>query len=153
MIYLMKFLKLYVIPISVLAYADHLVLVSRPAKGLQLLLDKAGLAPTILGLILKPTRCATLTLNCKGGTKVINYDYVTQNNKLPSLKREKPYRYLGVPIGIDVDQHEATEICEQLIIDIDKLENSIYVGPLAKTRCHQNILATQTLLYPQNWGS
>ena len=66
---------IYGIPISILAYADDLVLVSRSVKGLQMLLDKAGLAATILGLIFKPSKCVTLTLNCKDGTKVINIDY------------------------------------------------------------------------------
>ena len=59
------------------------------------------------------------------GTKVINIDYFVQNKKIPSLKREEPYRYLGVPVGIEVEQHEASEICEQLIIDLEKTENSL----------------------------
>ena len=116
---------IYGIPISILAYADDLVLVSRSAKGLQLLLDKAGLSATILGLIFKSAKCATLTLSCKGGTKVINTEYYVQNKSIPSLKKEEPYRYLRVPIGIEVKQHEANEICEQLIIDLDKIENSL----------------------------
>ena len=60
---------IYGIPISILAYADDLVQVSRSVKDLQMLLDKAGLAATILGLIFKPSKCATLTLHCKGGYK------------------------------------------------------------------------------------
>ena len=111
---------IYGIPISILAYADDLVLVSRSAKGLQLLSDKAGLAATILGLIFKPAKCATLTLNCKSGTKVMNTEYYVQNKSIPSLIKEEPYRYLGVPVGIKVEQHEANKICAQLIIDLDK---------------------------------
>ena len=42
---------IYGIPIPILAYADDLVLVSRSVKGLQMLLDTAGLTATILGLI------------------------------------------------------------------------------------------------------
>ena len=42
---------IYRIPISILPYADDLVLVSRSEKGLQMLLDKKGLAATILVLI------------------------------------------------------------------------------------------------------
>ena len=115
----------YRIPISILTHADDLVLVSRSEKGLQMLLDKTGLAATIPVLIFKPSKCATLTLNCKGRTKVINTEYFDQNKKIPSLKKEEPYRYLGVPVGIEVEQHEANEICEQLIIDLDKIENSL----------------------------
>ena len=44
---------------------------------------------------------------------------------MPALKKEEPYRYLGVPMGIEVEQQEATEICELLIIDLEKLENSL----------------------------
>ena len=76
-------------------------------------------------MIFKPSKCATLTLDCKGGTKVINNDYTLQNKKLPALKKEEPYQYLGVPMGIEVEQHEATEICDQLITDLEKLENSL----------------------------
>ena len=71
-------------------------------------------------------------LNCMGGTKVINTEYYVQNKSIPSLKKEEPYRYLGVPVGIEVEQHEADEICEQLIIDLDKIKNSLF-GSLAKT--------------------
>ena len=113
---------IYGIPISILAYADDFVQVSRSVKGLQMLLDKAA---TILGLIFKPSKCATLTLHCKGGTKVFNIDYFVQNKKIPSLKKEEPYRYLGVPVGIEAEQHEANEICQQLITDLDKIENSL----------------------------
>ena len=104
-------------------YADELVLVSRSTKGLQHLLDKAGLAATILSLNFKPSKCVTLTFNCKGGTKVISNEYNLQDQKLPALNKEEPYGYLGVTMGIEVKQHEATEICEQLIIDQEKLEN------------------------------
>ena len=107
-----------------------------------MLLDKAGLAATILGLIFKPSKCATLTLNCKSGTKVINIDYFVQNKKIPTLKKEEPYRYLGVPVGIDVEQHEANKICEQLIIDLDKR-----FGPLAKSRFYLYLFTTQILVY------
>ena len=116
---------IYGIPISILAYANDLVLVSRSAKGLQLLLDEAGLATTILGLIFKPAKSATLMLNCKGGTEVTNTEYYVQSKSIPSLNKEEPYRYLGVPVGMEVEQHEANEICEQLIIALDKLENSL----------------------------
>ena len=133
---------IYGVPISILAYADDLVLVSRSVKGLQMLLDKAGLAATILGLIFKPTKCATLTLNCKGGTKVINEDYFVQGKKLPSLNREEPYRYLGVPVGIEVEQHEANEICENLVTDLDKIENSL-LAPW------QKLDAIRTFLQPK----
>ena len=134
---------IYRIPISILAYADDLVLVSRSVKGLQMLLDKAGPATTILGLIFKPSKCATLTLNCKGGTKVINIDYFFQN-KILSLKKEEPYRYLGVPIGIEVEQHEANEICDQLIIDLDKTEKSL-LAPWQKLDCIRTFLQPRLL--------
>ena len=96
------------IPFSILVYADDLVLVSRSNKGLQQLLDVAGLSATVLGLIFKPAKCATLSLDCKGGTKVINNEYNLQDKKLPALKKEEPYQYLGVLMGIEVEQHEAT---------------------------------------------
>ena len=137
---------IYGIPISILEYADDLVLVSRSVKGLQMLLDKAGLAATILGLIFKPSKCATLTLNCKGGTKVINIDYFVQNKKIPSLRKEEPCRYLEVPVGIEVEQHEANEICEQLIIDLDRIENSLLV-PWQKLDSIRTFLQPRLSLY------
>ena len=136
---------IYGIPFSILAYADDLVLVSRSKKGLQQLLDTAGLSATVLGLIFKPSKCATLTLDCKGGTKVINNEYTLQNKKLTALKKEEPYRYLGVPMGIEVEQHEATEICDQLITDLEKLENSL-LAPW------QKLDAIRTFLQPRLSG-
>ena len=133
---------IYGIPVSILAYADDLVLVSRSVKGLQFLLDRAGLAATLLGLMFKPAKCATLTLNCKGGTKVLNTQYNVQNKIIPSLKKEEPYRYLGVPVGIEVEQHEANEICEQLITDLDKIEKSL-LAPW------QKLDAIRTFLQPR----
>ena len=85
----------------------------------------AGLAATLLGLIFKPAKCATLSLDCKGGAKIINNKYNLKDKKLPALKKEELYRYLGVPMEIEVEQHEATEICEQLIINLEKLESSL----------------------------
>ena len=32
-----------------------------------------------------------------------------------------------MPVGIEVEQHEANEICDQLIIDLDKIENSLLI--------------------------
>ena len=66
---------IYGIPFSILVYANDLVLVSRSTKSLQQLLDKAGLAATMLCLNFKPSKCATLTFNCRGGTKVSNNEY------------------------------------------------------------------------------
>ena len=135
---------IYGIPASILAYADDLVLVSRSVKGPQFLLDRAGLAATLLGLIFKPAKCATLmqTLNSKGGTKVLNTKYYVQNKIIPSPKKEEPYGYLGVPVGIEVEQHEANEICEQLIIDLDKIEKSL-LAPW------QKLDAIRTFLQPR----
>ena len=123
-----------------MAYANDLVLVSRSVKDLQFLSDRAGLAATLLGLIFKPAKCATLTLNCKGGTKVLNTEYYVQNKIIPSLIKEEPYRYLGVPVGIE--QHESNEICEQLIIDLDKIEKSL-LAP------RQKLDAIRTFLQPR----
>ena len=81
-------------------------------------------------------------LNCKGGTKVLNTEYYVQNKTIPSLKKEEPYRYLAVPVGIEVEQHEANEICEQLIIDLDKIEKSL-LAPW------QKLDAIRTFLQPR----
>ena len=45
-------------------------------------------------------------------------------------------------MGIEVEQHEATEICDQLIIDLDKLENSL-LAPW------QKLNAIRTFLQPR----
>ena len=47
-----------------------------------------------------------------------------------------------MPIGIEVEQHEATEICEQLIVDLEKLENSL-LAPW------QKLDAVRTFLQPR----
>ena len=61
---------------------------------------------------------------------------------MSALKKEEPYRYLRVPIGTEVEQHEIIEICEQLIIDLEKLENSL-LAPW------QKLDAIRTFLQPR----
>lgn len=122
------------ISFCILAYADDLVLVSRSSKGLQTLLDVAGEVANVLGLLFKPTKCATLTLTCRGGTKVLQEVHKIQAKNLPSLKKEEPYRYLGVPVGINVAQHEAINICKDLIEDLVKVKDSL-LAPWQKLDC------------------
>ena len=106
--------KLHNQPISILAYADDLVIISRTKEGLQDLLDEISIVADVLKLTFRQDKCATLSLTCskKESSKVSNYKFSVQNGQIPHLEKEETYRYLGVPIGLLYDASEMKSITE-----------------------------------------
>ena len=119
--------KLHNQPISILAYADDLVLISRTREGLQVLLDDISLAADVLNLSFRQDKCSTLSLTCSKNdlSRVSEYEYIVQLNPIPFLKREESYRYLGVPIGSLYDAKDMQSITAKLISDLDKIRDSL----------------------------
>ncbi|CAB4037837.1 Hypothetical predicted protein [Paramuricea clavata] len=119
--------KLHNQPISILAYADDLVLISRTREGLQVLLDDISLAADVLNLSFRQDKCSTLSLTCfkKDLSRVSEYEFIVQHNPIPFLKREESYRYLGVPIGLLYDAKDIQSITAKLISDLDKIRDSL----------------------------
>ena len=114
-------------PISVLAYADDLVLVSRTRQGLQELLNVVSKAADVLSLVFRPEKCASISLTCakRETSRVSPFVFQVQGHDVPCLAKEESYRYLGVPIGLIYDADDMNSITERLIKDLEKLRDSL----------------------------
>ena len=115
-------------PISVLAYADDLVLIARDKCKLQQLLDAASEAATLIGLEFRPDKCASLSCTYSkrvtSGNLQLN-DFVVQGTVIPALKEHEHYRYLGVPIGMMHDVDELDNLVNRLCDDLVKINDSL----------------------------
>ena len=89
--------------VSILAYADNLVLISNEEEKLQQLLNLTGHIADNIGLAFKPTKCATFTLDCRNGHSCLATTYTIQGKEMLSLQETEAYRYLGKPTGYHVD--------------------------------------------------
>ena len=118
--------KLHNQSISILAYADDLVLISRTKEGLQDLLSEISQAANTLDLSFRHDKCATLCLTCshKHPLRVSDFQFTVQNGEIPVLKKEESYRYLGVPIGLLYDATDMNSITDRLTSDLYKIRNS-----------------------------
>ena len=88
----------HTVPISVIAYADDLVLLARQKQSLQHLLDAASSAATTIGLEFRPDKSASLSLvkskRAEHQDEPVQRNIFTiQNNQIPSLGAEDHYRY------------------------------------------------------------
>ena len=111
--------------IPVLAYADDLVLLSNSGEGLQKLLVTASAMATKLRLTFKPSKCATLSLACRRGQRVLPSVYQVQGGGIPALTEEEHYRYLGVPIGLYRSGESLEALVAKMTEDIGKVESSL----------------------------
>ena len=115
---------------SILAYADDLVLVASSPEMLQELLNIIGISAETLGLRFNASKCATLHYNrsVSGApldSMVVTDDaFVCQQQRVPCLQRAESYRYLGVPMGIDIGDKSLPAIVDQCREEILKIENS-----------------------------
>lgn len=113
-------------PISLLAYADDLVLIRSSSDGLQNILNEISSPANILNLTFRPDKCATLSLTCQKNelTRVGNNTFYVQNCEVPCLQHEETYRYLGVPMGFIYNPDEMESITDKLIQDMYKIRVS-----------------------------
>jgi hypothetical protein len=113
--------------ISVLAYADDLVIITRNPDKLQKLLDAASETASILGLEFRPDKCASLSLTYGKQFKdnIQLRDYIVQGKAIPSLRAHEHYRYLGVPIGMIREVTSLEKLAEDLCVDLDRIANSL----------------------------
>lgn len=117
---------LYGQKISVLAYADDLVLISRTRAGLQAFLDATSTAADTLHLSFRPDKCATLglTYNRNETSRIGDTTFTVQQHPITPMNREDKYRYLGVPIGMERSHAEFVDIATSLANDLTKIQNS-----------------------------
>lgn len=114
-------------PISILAYADDLVLISRSREGLQNILDVVSQAANALDLSFRPDKCCSLSVTCgkKEQSRVSNDIFLVQDREIPFLSKDESFRYLGVPIGLLYDANDMTDITDKLIKDLEKIRDSL----------------------------
>ena len=114
-------------PLSILAYADDLVVISRHRVRLQKILDAVSTAANTLGLTFRPDKSASLsfTNSKRAPNKFELFEYEIQNQPMPILEEEENYRYLGVPIGVIHNYHNVESLVQPLIDDLNKVEASL----------------------------
>ena len=113
--------------ISVLAYADDLVIITRKPDDLQQLLSIASSTASLLGLEFRQDKCASLSLVRTDNAKsdVVTTGYLVQGQIIPALHQHEHYRYLGVPIGVIRDLSDLHSIVDRLCTDLDKIGSSL----------------------------
>ena len=126
-------------PISILAYADDLVILSKSSVGLQQLLTTASIMATKLQLKFKPAKCASLALECRRGTTVRAVDFSVQGNIIPALTEEQHYRYLGVPIGLYRTDNSLETLVTKMTEDIHRIESSL-LAPWQKLDAYRTFI-------------
>ena len=117
-------LKHHGISMSVLAYADDLVVMARNPNSLQILLDAISEAANLLNLEFRADKCASLSM-VKERPRVIPSTYLVQGNQIPPLEQEDHYRYLGVPIGIIHNVTQLETLVDELTSKLHKIEQSL----------------------------
>lgn len=115
--------------VSLLAYADDVVLVASCPESLQSQLNLINQAAGWVGLSFKPSKCATLHMSRK---KVLPTAFHIEGQALAILHDGEHYQHLGVPTGIHVDQtprhtidrleQEARKIFDSLLAPWQKLQ-------------------------------
>ena len=110
--------------ISVLAYADDLVLLACYKDNLQSLLDAAFSAADVLDLTFRPDKCASLSMT-KHAPRIQDTIYTVHHHPIPALKREEHYRYLGVPIVLIPDILCLETLLDELTDKLRKIEQCL----------------------------
>ncbi|XP_067143388.1 uncharacterized protein [Centruroides vittatus] len=126
--------------ISILAYADDLVLVSPTSEGLQSQLDCISNWADWAGLQFNPGKCATLSIagksHCTSGDV-----FQLQQATISPLEKGGSYTYLGIPTG-GTTHHTREDVITKLQNDIRPLDDS-------KLAPWQKLDAINTLLLPR----
>ena len=114
-------------PVSVLAYADNLVLIARDAKSLQLLLDSTSEVATLIGLAFRQDKCTSLcaTYSKRVDGNIQLHDFKVQDHIMPALSEHEHYRYIGVPMGLMKDVDLLDRLVDGLCGDLDRINESL----------------------------
>ena len=124
--------------LTVLAYADDLVLMARSPADMQALLDVVGEVATWIGLRFNASKCATLSMKAK---KAIDAATTVQGQRIPCLREGEAYQHLGVPTGLHVDQTPEDTI-KSMLQDVRAIERSLLTD-------WQKLDAVRTFVLPQ----
>ena len=113
--------------ISVLAYADDLVIVAKTKEKLQQLLDVASSSADLIGLEFRQDKCTSLsmTYSKKYPSNIELNQFRVQTKEIPSLTEHEHYRYLGVPIGVRRDVDTLESLVDDLCVDLERIRSSL----------------------------
>ncbi|KYO18856.1 hypothetical protein Y1Q_0009263 [Alligator mississippiensis] len=118
-------LDLYGQKLSVLAYADNLVLFTNNAAQLQQMLDMMSEATRWTGLCFNVTKCSSLHINGRQKSHVLDFTLIIQGQAMRHLRDGKAYCHLEMPTS-----HWARQTLEETIMimqDAHKLDSSLLV--------------------------
>lgn len=111
--------------ISTLAYADDLVLIASSPEEMRSLLRAADAAAIEAGLHFNPKKCATLHLaGKKTYRRTVQTGFLVRGTQIPAMTEGDAYEYLGIPVGLGVDQTPRAKI-EAMIEDISRIDGSL----------------------------
>ena len=117
-------------PVSVFAYADDLVLISRSRTGLQTFPDATSSAADTLNLSFRPDKCSSLSLlnkrsSANAGSRIGSTIYSVQNHEIPAMAKDDSINYLGAPFGLLRQSSDFDNITSHLIKDLDLIRHSL----------------------------
>ena len=126
--------------ISVLSYADDLVVVGKSEKDLHLILKGVCDEAQRLGLSFNPKKCASLHVSGKKHDALATR-FEVQGSQVPVLGKEDYYRHLGVPTGYR-SLVSVTNYVDKMIEDLDKVDKS-FLAPWQKLAAVNTFLSTR----------
>ncbi|KAG6922975.1 hypothetical protein G0U57_000316, partial [Chelydra serpentina] len=127
--------------VSVLAYADDLVLIADDPERLQGMLDTIGRAADWTGLRFNAKKCASLHVDGSKRDSVLTTEFLVQGESVVPLAEGQAYQHLGTPTGFRVRQTPEDTIRE-ILQDAAKIDASL-LAPW------QKINALNTFLIPR----
>jgi hypothetical protein len=110
--------------ISILAYADDLVILARNKESLQTILDTVSSAADTLHLQFRLDKCDSLSMQKRAPPIQLN-KFLVQGKSIPALNCKDHYRYLGVPIGLIPNVSDLQKLIDDLTAKLDKIEKSL----------------------------
>ena len=117
-------LKHHGMTISILAYADDLVILAQIPADLQSLLNSVSSAADSLSLTFCPDKCSSLSLN-KTSPRIRPDILMVQNQAIPAMTKEDHYLYLGIPIGLVHNVTNLASIIDELTTKLIKIQQSL----------------------------
>ena len=110
--------------VSVLAFADDLVLMAETRDGLQALIDEVTQSLKAGGLVVNPDKCRSLTVKVDRAAKswfVASQSTVTvDNEEITVLSPADSYEYLGILVGADGRRPSYGGILEDGLLHLTK---------------------------------
>lgn len=110
--------------VAALAYADDLLAVGKDTECLQRLLHGVGQAATWAGLSFKPSKCASLHIDCRRRRRVLPTLFTIQGGHPHVLQDGEAYLHLGIPTGFRVQQTPDEDIAA-MSADVSTLNESL----------------------------